>query len=86
MTRTQGVLDHAFIAEHTNGYEAFAADLRATAWPSIETVSGFSRTQLGEVAAAYAKSNATIVTYGMGITQHMPRHRTMSSRSQTCCC
>ena len=65
------VLDHAFIAEHTNGYEAFAADLRATAWPSIETVSGFNRTQLGEVAAAYAKSNATIITYGMGITQHM---------------
>ncbi len=68
---TKGVLDHGFIAEHTNGYEAFAADLRATAWPSIETVSGFNRTQLGEVAAAYAKSNATIITYGMGITQHM---------------
>ena len=63
------VLDHGFIAEHTNGFEAFAADLRATAWPSIETVSGFSRAQLGEVAAAYAKSNATIITYGMGITQ-----------------
>lgn len=68
---TKGVLDHGFIAEHTNGYEAFAADLRATAWPSIETVSGFNRTQLGEVAAAYAKSDATIITYGMGITQHM---------------
>ncbi len=67
---TKGVLDHGFIAEHTNGFEAFAADLRATAWPLIETVSGFSRTQLGEVAAAYAKSNATIITYGMGITQH----------------
>ncbi|MGY3446178.1 MULTISPECIES: FdhF/YdeP family oxidoreductase [unclassified Bradyrhizobium] len=65
------VLDHAFIAEHTNGFDAFAADLRATPWDKIETVSGFSRAQLGEVAAAYAKSNATIVTYGMGITQHM---------------
>ncbi|MBR0895727.1 FdhF/YdeP family oxidoreductase [Bradyrhizobium tropiciagri] len=65
------VLDHAFIAEHTNGFDAFAADLRATPWDKIETVSGFSRTQLSEVAAAYAKSNATIVTYGMGITQHM---------------
>ncbi|MGY3528117.1 FdhF/YdeP family oxidoreductase [Bradyrhizobium sp. USDA 4452] len=67
---TRGVLDHAFLAEHTNGFEAFAADLRATAWPSIETVSGFTRAQLGEVASAYAKSNATIITYGMGITQH----------------
>ena len=68
---TKDVLDHAFIAEHTNGFEAFAADLRATPWEAIETVSGFSRAQLGEVAVAYAKSNATIVTYGMGITQHM---------------
>ncbi|UGA46230.1 FdhF/YdeP family oxidoreductase [Bradyrhizobium quebecense] len=67
---THDVLDHAFITEHTNGFAAFAADLRATPWESIETVSGFSRAQLGEVAAAYAKSNATIVTYGMGITQH----------------
>lgn len=67
---TGDVLDHAFIAEHTNGFAAFAADLRATLWEAIETVSGFSRAQLGEVAAAYAKSNATIVTYGMGITQH----------------
>src|SRR5580704_10418108 len=29
-----------------------------------------TRTQLAEVAAASARSNATIVTYGMGITQH----------------
>ena len=64
------VLDHAFIVEHTNGFAAFAADLRATAWEPIEAVSGFSRAQFGEVAAAYARSNATIITYGMGITQH----------------
>lgn len=67
---TKDVLDHAFIAEHTNGFEAFAADLRATTWEALETVSGFTRAQLGDVARAYAKSNATIVTYGMGITQH----------------
>src|SRR6267142_6554632 len=64
------VLDHAFIAEHTNGFATFAADLRATAWEAIEAVSGFTRAQLAEVATAYARSNATIITYGMGITQH----------------
>ncbi|MBR0874700.1 FdhF/YdeP family oxidoreductase [Bradyrhizobium tropiciagri] len=67
---TRDVLDHAFIAEHTRGFDAFAADLRATPWDSIETVSGFARAKLAEVAALYAKSRATIVTYGMGITQH----------------
>ncbi|MGU7779613.1 FdhF/YdeP family oxidoreductase [Burkholderia sp. PU8-34] len=64
------VLDHAFIAAHTNGFDAFAADLEATSWDDIERASGLSQAQLEEVALAYAKSNATIVTYGMGVTQH----------------
>jgi molybdopterin-dependent oxidoreductase alpha subunit len=64
------VLDHAFIAEHTQGFDAFAADLEATSWDDIEKASGLTRPDLEHVALAYAKSNATIVTYGMGITQH----------------
>ena len=65
------VLDHEFIAQHTNGFEVFAADLQATAWPDIEAASGLPRSALEMVAQTYAKSNATIVTYGMGITQHV---------------
>lgn len=64
------VLDSAFIAEHTQNFPAFADDLRLTRWHDIERESGLSRDDLQGVAAAYAKSNATIVTYGMGITQH----------------
>lgn len=64
------VLDHAFIAEHTLGFEALEADLHATSWADIEQASGLRQTDLEQAAAAYAKSNATIVTYGMGITQH----------------
>ena len=64
------VLDRAFIAEHTLGFDALAADLEATAWADIETESGLQRADLEFVAQAYAKSNATIVTYGMGVTQH----------------
>ena len=69
-----GVLDHAFIAAQTVGFEALAADLRATSWEAIEAASGLSRAALGGVAEAYARANATIVTYGMGVTQH--RHGT----------
>lgn len=64
------VLDHAFIAAHTEGFDALAAELQATAWPEIEKSSGLTREALYQVAVAYAKSNATIVTYGMGVTQH----------------
>ena len=64
------VLDSAFIAEYTQNFPAFADDLRLTRWHDIERESGLTRDDLQRVAAAYAKSNATIVTYGMGITQH----------------
>ncbi|EPF6110022.1 FdhF/YdeP family oxidoreductase [Enterobacter cloacae] len=64
------VLDHAFIAEHTQGFEDFAADIAQTNWDAIERESGLSQAALKQVADAYAKSNATIITYGMGITQH----------------
>ena len=65
------VLDHDFIQQHTRGFDAFAADLRATSWPAIEAASSLSEAALRAVAVAYAKSNATIVTYGMGMTQHI---------------
>lgn len=64
------VLDHEFIASHTHGCDTFCADLRATPWADIESASGLSQSVLHSVAQAYAKSNATIVSYGMGITQH----------------
>jgi len=63
-------VDHAFIAEHTNGFDALAADLKQTEWADIERVSGLTRADLERVATAYVKSKATIIPYGMGITQH----------------
>lgn len=64
------VLDHEFIEQHTNGFEALKADLLVTPWPDIEIASGLIKAEMEKIAAAYAKSNATIVTYGMGVTQH----------------
>jgi molybdopterin-dependent oxidoreductase alpha subunit len=68
------VLDHGFIAEHTRGYEAFAADLARTPWLAIEQRSGLTQELLEQIAGYYAKSKACIVAYGMGVTQH--RHGT----------
>jgi molybdopterin-dependent oxidoreductase alpha subunit len=63
-------LDYGFIAAHTNGFDVLTADLQATTWSAIEAASGLPQAALEAVAAAYAKSNATIISYGMGITQH----------------
>ena len=65
-----GVLDQDFIADHTQGFADFAADIAATRWEDIERGSGLTRADLASVAQVYANSKATIITYGMGITQH----------------
>ncbi|EMJ5422095.1 FdhF/YdeP family oxidoreductase [Klebsiella aerogenes] len=67
---TGDVLDLEFIEHHTEGFQEFADDLNATTWASIEAESGLKQEDLERVAIAYSKSNATIITYGMGITQH----------------
>ncbi|MEJ1963107.1 MAG: FdhF/YdeP family oxidoreductase [Gammaproteobacteria bacterium] len=64
-------IDAGFIATHTRGFEALRADLEATRWQDIELVSGLTREALESVARAYVRSNATIVSYGMGMTQHI---------------
>jgi molybdopterin-dependent oxidoreductase alpha subunit len=65
-----GVLDHEFIKTHTEGFDAFAADLKNTSWETLEKASGLTYAELEQVALAYTKSNATIISYGMGVTQH----------------
>lgn len=67
---TSPVLDHAFIAEHTEGFEALASDLRAESWDLITQESGLSRGQLLEAATVVRHAKAMIVCWGMGITQH----------------
>lgn len=65
------VLDAEFIAQHTHGFEEFATWLRAQSWDDIEAASGLQRTELESAAATYAKADAVIGVYGMGLTQHV---------------
>ena len=64
------VVDADFIAEHTAGVEQFAAAARAAEWPAIERASGVGRAELERAAQTYARANAAMLMYGMGITQH----------------
>jgi molybdopterin-dependent oxidoreductase alpha subunit len=66
----QEAQDERFIAEHTEGFEAFMQDVLQEPWAAIEAASGLSHTQLQEAAQIYVTSSATICTWGMGITQH----------------
>ena len=63
------VFDHSFIREHTHGYEALLADLRATGWHEIEASSGVPRAEIEAVGQLAAQSRATIACWAMGLTQ-----------------
>lgn len=65
-----GVLDHDFIAEHTNGFNALVADIEAADWSQIERYSGLRRDEIEAAGQVYAEAKRVIVCYGMGITQH----------------
>jgi molybdopterin-dependent oxidoreductase alpha subunit len=64
------VLDHAFIAEHTHGFDTFVAWLREQDWSELERRAALSRAAMEATAAVYARSHACIGIYGMGLTQH----------------
>lgn len=67
----RSIVDRAFIAEHTNGFEAFEAKVRATSWDAIEAASGMTRVAIDEAAEVYCAASSVIGIYGMGLTQHV---------------
>jgi len=69
-TGGQRLIDTAFIAEHTHGFEAFAESVRSRTWDELEHLSGLTRAALEQVARTYGRAKATIGIYGMGLTQH----------------
>lgn len=69
-TQPGTVLDHQFIAEYTDGFEAFAADLRQTPWEEIIEHSGISREEIGSAAEIAGNSERTMICWAMGLTQH----------------
>lgn len=64
------VLDHDILSEHTVGLEALREDVMAQDWDEIVQVSGISQAQIRRCAEIYIRSKATVICYGMGLTQH----------------
>ena len=65
-----GALDHAFLEQHTVGFEALARSLREASWTELVAASGVPREVMEEVGRTYAEAKATIVCWAMGLTQH----------------
>lgn len=64
------IVDSAFIAEHTTGFDTFMQDVLDEDWAVIELESGLSKAQIDAVASQYISAERVIACWGMGITQH----------------
>ncbi|MCA9473385.1 MAG: FdhF/YdeP family oxidoreductase [Nitrospirales bacterium] len=69
------IIDHDFIRAHTTGFEAVRDDALAQEWSDIVEVSGVTEEQIRRVAEIYIRSRATMICYGMGLTQHQEGSR-----------
>jgi molybdopterin-dependent oxidoreductase alpha subunit len=63
-------LDHAFIASHTNGFEALAAQVRAQSWSDLERGSGLPRASMEAFGDLIAGAKTAVFVWSMGLTQH----------------
>jgi molybdopterin-dependent oxidoreductase alpha subunit len=64
------VIDHAFVKQHTTGFDAFIESCRNTGWAEIEQESGLTEAALREAGRVYIAAEKVIGVYGMGLTQH----------------
>lgn len=65
-----GVLDHAFIQEHTSGFDAYRKAIADVSWRELVEATGVPEKALRRVGEAVRTSRATIVCWAMGLTQH----------------
>src|SRR5579883_1351752 len=75
---TEGLTDEQYIAGYTEGYEELKAKIVEFTPEKMAPVCGIPAETLREVARLYARSRASIIFWGMGISQHV--HGTDNAR------
>ena len=74
----EGLVDEAFIRDRTSGYEALAENVKGFSPELMAPICGIEAQTIREVARLYATSKASIILWGMGISQHV--HGTDNAR------
>ncbi|UZG44145.1 formate dehydrogenase subunit alpha [Caldimonas thermodepolymerans] len=67
----EGLVDADFIAERTLDYEALRRNVEGYAPEAMAPVCGIPAETIREVARAYATSRASMILWGMGVSQHV---------------
>ena len=74
----EGLVDEAFIRDRTVGYEALAENVKSFSPEAMAPICGIDAETIREVARLYATAKASIIMWGMGISQHV--HGTDNAR------
>jgi len=74
----EGLVDEAFIADRTSGYEELAKNVKKFTPEAMAPICGIDAKTIRDVARLYATSKASIILWGMGISQHV--HGTDNAR------
>ncbi|HYZ33738.1 MAG TPA: formate dehydrogenase subunit alpha [Crenalkalicoccus sp.] len=74
----EGLTHERYVESHTEGFEALRSRVRDFPPEKMEAACGVPAQTLREVARLYARSRASIIFWGMGISQHV--HGTDNAR------
>src|SRR5438132_10899738 len=75
---TEGLTDQQYIADYTEGFDDLAEKIKEFQQEKMEAICGIPAETLKEVARIYARSRASLIFWGMGISQHI--HGTDNAR------
>ncbi|UCH16559.1 MAG: formate dehydrogenase subunit alpha [Burkholderiales bacterium] len=75
---TEGLVDEKFIASRTIGYEDLRRNVEGYSPEAMAPICGIDADTLRYVARLYARSSASMILWGMGISQHV--HGTDNAR------
>ncbi len=64
------LVDHAFIAEHTSGFDELKASIDALTWTELESASGLSEKEMRAFGQLVGTARTAVFVWSMGITQH----------------
>ncbi len=63
-------VDHDFVRDYTAGFEEWAKNARDLDWDAVRRATGLERPEIEAAARMFQESDATVVCWAMGITQH----------------
>ncbi len=66
----EGLTDEQYIQAHTSGFEDLKKTVKQFSPEAMESVCGIDATTIREVARLYARSERSIIFWGMGVSQH----------------